>query len=355
MGGVGLGDDEQAGRVLVEPMDDAGPLHAADPREARAAMADQRIDQRAVGMARRRVDDEARRLVDHDRGARPRRRCRAGCPRRSAAIPPAPAPRRRCRAPSASLRRGRARRSPSTRTSPASISALSRVRDRARCRSAAAAEKAIEPLARARGVDVERCGPFGRDERARAASGVLRLRSSQAPRCSRPLLGLGVHARSRRRGSPPRGRLRRRRARRAVRAPQRSIPSSGGRRAVRVEAAPHRRDMAGRVAAAAADDPRAAIDREAGVEFHQFRRAGIVDLGAVPVRHAGIGLGDQRRVRVGLAHRQDRDQQVGGADAAIGAEGERLRRRSRPRSRRALRAPRPSSCVPAVSKLAVTV
>ena len=66
MGGVGLGDDEQAGRVLVEPVDDAGPLDPADPRQARAAMADQRVDQRAVGVARRRMDDEARRLVDDD-------------------------------------------------------------------------------------------------------------------------------------------------------------------------------------------------------------------------------------------------------------------------------------------------
>ena len=32
MGPVVLGDDEQAGRVLVEAVDDAGPLHAADAR-----------------------------------------------------------------------------------------------------------------------------------------------------------------------------------------------------------------------------------------------------------------------------------------------------------------------------------
>ena len=46
MGGVRLGDDQQAGRVLVQPMDDARPLDAADAREARAAMGDERIDER---------------------------------------------------------------------------------------------------------------------------------------------------------------------------------------------------------------------------------------------------------------------------------------------------------------------
>ena len=34
MRGVGLGDDDQPGRVLVEPMDDARPLDAADARKA---------------------------------------------------------------------------------------------------------------------------------------------------------------------------------------------------------------------------------------------------------------------------------------------------------------------------------
>ena len=66
MRGVGLGDDQKAGRVLVEPVDDARPPDPADAGEARAAMADQRIDQGAIGMARRRMDDEPGRLVDHD-------------------------------------------------------------------------------------------------------------------------------------------------------------------------------------------------------------------------------------------------------------------------------------------------
>src|ERR1700722_3843877 len=66
MRGVGFGDDEEPGRVLVEPVHDTGPLDPADARQARSAMADQRVDQRARRVARRRMDDEPGRLVDHD-------------------------------------------------------------------------------------------------------------------------------------------------------------------------------------------------------------------------------------------------------------------------------------------------
>ena len=66
MRGVRLGDDEKSRRILVEPVHDAGPLDPADARQARPAMADQRVDQRAGRMARRRMDDEPGRLVDHD-------------------------------------------------------------------------------------------------------------------------------------------------------------------------------------------------------------------------------------------------------------------------------------------------
>ncbi len=137
VGRVGLGDDEQAGRVLVEPVDDAGPPHAADPRQARPAMADERVDQRALGVARRRMDDEARRLVDDDEmfvlvddverkifadqlGMLWRRRLEGD----SRAFP--------------SRIAGSRTICPSTVTSPASISALRRVRDRATRRSEAA-------------------------------------------------------------------------------------------------------------------------------------------------------------------------------------------------------------------------
>ena len=61
---VGLGDDQQAGRVLVEPVDDARPLHAADARQAVAAMGDQRIDQRAGLVAGGGMHDEPGRLVE---------------------------------------------------------------------------------------------------------------------------------------------------------------------------------------------------------------------------------------------------------------------------------------------------
>ena len=86
--------------------------------------------------------------------------------------------------------------------------------------------------------------------------------------------------------------------------------------------------MGRRIAAAAADDACAAIDGEAGVSLHQFRRAGIVDLRAVPLRHAGVRLGDQHGFWIGLAHGEDGDEEVGGADAAIGAVRQRLRRKA---------------------------
>ena len=57
------GDDDQAGRALVEPVDDARTRHAPDERPATAA-AQQRVHQRAGVVAGRRVDDHARRLVD---------------------------------------------------------------------------------------------------------------------------------------------------------------------------------------------------------------------------------------------------------------------------------------------------
>ncbi len=63
---VGLGDDHQAGGVLVEPVHDARPLHAADAGQAVAAMGDQRVDQRARPVAGGRMHDEAARLVDDD-------------------------------------------------------------------------------------------------------------------------------------------------------------------------------------------------------------------------------------------------------------------------------------------------
>ncbi len=63
---VVLGDDEEAGRSLVEPMHDAGALDAADAGKAVAAMGDERVDQRAARVSGARMHDEVRRLVDDD-------------------------------------------------------------------------------------------------------------------------------------------------------------------------------------------------------------------------------------------------------------------------------------------------
>src|SRR5204862_1230292 len=54
-------DDHQSRRVLVEPMDDAG----ARQRGARGVAGEQRIEQRSRPVARRRMDDHAGGLVDH--------------------------------------------------------------------------------------------------------------------------------------------------------------------------------------------------------------------------------------------------------------------------------------------------
>ncbi len=66
MSGFGLGDDQQARRVLVEPMHNAGPAHSPDSRKVVTAMGDERVDKRAGPVAGSRMDDEACRLVDHD-------------------------------------------------------------------------------------------------------------------------------------------------------------------------------------------------------------------------------------------------------------------------------------------------
>src|SRR5271169_4445058 len=66
MRALGLGDDHQPAGVLVEAMDDARPSHAADTGKAGAAMGDQRIDEGAVGVSRRGMNDEAGGLVDDD-------------------------------------------------------------------------------------------------------------------------------------------------------------------------------------------------------------------------------------------------------------------------------------------------
>jgi hypothetical protein len=63
---IGLGHDQQARGILVDAMDDPRPRDAADARKLATAMVQQGVDQRTIGIARRRVDDQPRRLVDHD-------------------------------------------------------------------------------------------------------------------------------------------------------------------------------------------------------------------------------------------------------------------------------------------------
>src|SRR5690606_34375323 len=63
---VRFGNDEQPARVLVEAMHDAGALLAADAREARPAMGDQRINKRSFFISRGGMDDESGGLVDDD-------------------------------------------------------------------------------------------------------------------------------------------------------------------------------------------------------------------------------------------------------------------------------------------------
>ena len=58
-------DNDQAGGVAVEPVDDTRPLRPADRRPSRTA-GEQSVNQRAGGMAGSGMHDEARRLIDDD-------------------------------------------------------------------------------------------------------------------------------------------------------------------------------------------------------------------------------------------------------------------------------------------------
>src|SRR5262249_36574349 len=63
MGALGLRHHHEAAGVLVESMHDAGALDAADPDEARAAMGDERVGERAGPVAGGGMHDEPGRLV----------------------------------------------------------------------------------------------------------------------------------------------------------------------------------------------------------------------------------------------------------------------------------------------------
>lgn len=65
MGAVVLGDDDAAGGVFVEAMDDAGAGFTADAGEVVAVM-EEGVDEGAVGVAGGGVDDEAGGFVDDE-------------------------------------------------------------------------------------------------------------------------------------------------------------------------------------------------------------------------------------------------------------------------------------------------
>jgi len=62
---VSFRHDQDPRGAAVEPMDDSGPQDSADSGQI-AAMVEERVNQRATGVARRWVNDLTRRLVDHD-------------------------------------------------------------------------------------------------------------------------------------------------------------------------------------------------------------------------------------------------------------------------------------------------
>ena len=65
VGDVGLGDDQQARRILVDPVDDAWSCNAADARKRSSSMMEEGIDERPVEISRGRMNDEAGGFV-HD-------------------------------------------------------------------------------------------------------------------------------------------------------------------------------------------------------------------------------------------------------------------------------------------------
>ena len=219
-----------------------------------------------------------------------------------------------------------------------------RKRDASRGRRGA--QEPVEPLAGALRADVEDLLALGRSQADAQERGLRRRVCRYPARGGRDGSEARCFAFAFTRRSRRRVRWRRLGGGRRDRGPSAAtIASTSGRAPgfAGVERAPHRRDMGRRVAAAAADDAGAAIDGEPGVGRHQLRRAGIMDMRAMPLRHAGVGLGDDGAP--GRARScEDRDQEIGGADAAIGAEGERRGLESLGQDRRTRRARGPSSC-----------
>ena len=89
----------------------------------------------------------------------------------------------------------------------------------------------------------------------------------------------------------------------------------------------HRLDVPRRRAAAAADDARAGIARQAGVVRHDLGRAVVADLAVVIVRQAAVALGDDHIAGLGGARQAEHAlDQLRRPDAAIGAERHRADR-----------------------------
>lgn len=66
VGGIGFRDDEAAGGVFVESVNDAGALDAADAGELAFAVVEQGIDEGAIRVAGRGVDDDAVLFVEDE-------------------------------------------------------------------------------------------------------------------------------------------------------------------------------------------------------------------------------------------------------------------------------------------------
>ena len=69
MGQVVLRHNQQAAGILINAVDNTGTHHAADAGQAVPAMGQQGVDQGAVGIAGRRMNDHALGLVDHEQVA----------------------------------------------------------------------------------------------------------------------------------------------------------------------------------------------------------------------------------------------------------------------------------------------
>lgn len=65
-GAVGLGDDDAAGGIFVEAVDDAGALDSVDAGELVSAVMEEGVDEGAVGVAGGGVDDHAVGFVEDD-------------------------------------------------------------------------------------------------------------------------------------------------------------------------------------------------------------------------------------------------------------------------------------------------